>query len=290
MSKTGLRNGLALAVAAAAAVQTGCALPLSEVLGAIDKAGIATQAAAPPEIGLADLGLKPEQTQEIQTAGILAKHSSKFTGTVSAPQGVLAKHSSKYRIQAYSEEPVSGVFVMLMSPDMRVYTSASKVAAARTDAEGKYDLSGIALPEGTDVLVYVQFQDKAHYMQSYARTAQGENVVNVDVASTFVARFVGEQTRAKGRALGSVDQSKLAAIRGKTKGMLQSGALTLVPEHLDHTRELDLMIGYYEAMASRGADLLADWTDLLGSEPVQPKRDAGPVQTETGTVERHEGI
>ena len=152
-----------IALAALVSVACGCSLDLQALLASSAGTPSKSIPVEAQDLAAKALGLTPDELTEVQTQGILAKNSSKFSGTVTVPDGILAKNSSKYRVQAYSEIPLANTYVVLASPTEGVYSIRGKVVAAKTDSLGRFNFDDLLVPVGLEVLIMVKpeatFQD-----------------------------------------------------------------------------------------------------------------------------------
>ncbi|MBM3855795.1 MAG: hypothetical protein FJ399_22015 [Verrucomicrobia bacterium] len=222
--------------------------------------------------------LSAQEAEQIPS-GILAKNSSKFSGSVTAPPGILAKNSSKFRIASYSEVAVADAYVALLTPKRAFYAVDGKAGLTRTDSEGRFDFGDFALPPGREVLVEV-FGPTGDSLIDYAVSAEGSNVSQVSLATTLVTRFAIEQANAKGKSLAAFDRRRLVDLAGGTRGALERGDLRVDGAVFDFGKRKALLRAYQAVIKG---DLLASWRAFLGFDPVDiPPDAANPAEATQG--------
>lgn len=288
MPRRSPRIRIALAWAMLGAAASACAIQTSHLAASPDAGTGGGPQAGLVAASLAELGLPDDKVLEIDTSGIVAKHSSKFSGTVAAPPGIIAKNSSKYRIQAYAEIPVEGIHVYLTTLDERLFASGGRRAVVKTDREGKFDFGSFVLPPRTDVVVHARPPEGPRELVAYTVSAEGENVLDIGLASTVTTRFLLDVANRHGKPPSAFSSARLAAIRDKTKAMLKREDLIISPADLEEGGEPRLRRAYFDAMASKEPTLLQSWRDLLGAELERPAAEGSeqsqpiPPKTFTG--------
>ncbi|MNR75370.1 NHL repeat protein [compost metagenome] len=197
---------------------------------------------------------------------IQANHAARLAGLVRGPATLVANNSAGYRLQAYDEAPARMAVVYLTAPDERFYAGPDgKALHTVTDAEGRYAFEGA--PAGVPVVVTVLLAENRRLV-GFSIPAQGENQLDVDLASTVAAEFLRDQARLAGRSM--ADYPALAAelpeILRLTRELITSGKMP-VPD-LNVNAIPAMRHAYVRAFGADQPALGDAWKRLLGYRPL----------------------
>lgn len=215
------------------------------------------------------------QTQQ----GLVANNAAGFSGHVRIPSqlisnnsagliannaaGLVANNAAGYRTATLSEVALANSLVYLLNPDEQFYADASgKRYVTTTNGSGDYQVPN-ALPANTQVLVTAMLSGNRR-MVGYALAQEGDNKVNISVASTYATEFFRAQAAKSNKTMadyhGAMD--KLTVIIDETQKLLDDGKLP-IPD-LTIGKALDMNRAYFAAFGSQSQRLSDLWADLLG--------------------------
>ncbi|MBM3273661.1 MAG: hypothetical protein FJZ00_00805, partial [Candidatus Sericytochromatia bacterium] len=151
--------------------------------------------------------------------------------------------------------------VYLIRQDDTFYEKNGKVVFALTNAEGRFAFLDVP---AEPLLVSVVLPGNRR-LAGLVRPSEGENVLEVSVAPTYMAAFLRNRAQAAGKPLDHYASSfallpKLADMSG---ALIAAGGLAAEPD-LAVDASPRLARAYAVALASRDAELAAAWKGLLG--------------------------
>ncbi|MNX47155.1 NHL repeat protein [compost metagenome] len=242
------------------------------------------------------LGCSPEMVARPVTgdpndqASLVSNNTAGFVGNVRVPVelisnnagglisnnagGLISNNAGGYRISALAEQPLANSLVYLLNPDEKFYNDLKgERIVATTDANGAYRLPTV-LPTDKQVIVSAMLSGNRR-MVGYTFTQQGENRVDVSVASTYVTEFFRAQAKKAGRTMadypGALD--KLPALVAETQKLLDNGTLPIPDLTIGQADAMNKV--YLAAFGSRSKALSDGWADLLGRRLVALSTAAG---------------
>lgn len=206
----------------------------------------------------------PSQLVANNAAGLIANNAA----------GLVANNAAGYRTAALAEVPLANSLVYLLNPNEQFYADASgKRYVTTTNASGDYQVPN-ALPSNTQVLVTAMLSGNRR-MVGYALAQQGDNKVNISVASTYAAEFFRMQAAKSNKTMADYPgaMGELAVIIDETQKLLDEGKLPVPDLTIGQAAEMNRT--YFAAFGSQSQLLIDQWSRLLGRRLVAITTVAG---------------
>jgi hypothetical protein len=190
------------------------------------------------------------------SAAPLARGERQIVGKVLA---TASARSVKAALSGESGLPQSLVY--LIRQDDTFYEKDGKVVFALTDAEGRFGFLDVP---AEPLLVSVVLPGNRR-LTGLVRPVDGENVLEVGVATTYMAAFLRNRAAAAGKPLDRYASTfnLLPKLADMTGALITRGGLPAEPD-LAVDAAPRLARAYAVALASRDANLAAEWKGLLG--------------------------
>lgn len=214
----------------------------------------------------------PNELISNNSAGLISNNSA----------GLISNNSAGFRISALTEVPLANSLIYLLNPDEQFFADASgKRIVTTTDALGAYRLANV-LPVKHQVLVTAMLSGNRR-MVGYSLTQDGDNQVNLSVASTYATEFFRMMATKSKKTMASYPDAmvKLALITEETQKLLDSGKLP-IPD-LTIGKALAMNQIYLAAFGSHSQRLSDLWAEMIGRRLIALSTVAG--NAELGTRE-----
>lgn len=226
----------------------------------------------------------PSQTPAAVAGDPTAKASNNiaFVGLVKVPSelisnnvgGLISNNVGGYRISALSEVPLGHTLVYLLNLDEDFYqTESGEQIVTTTDAGGRYRLSAV-LPANRPVILSALLAGNRR-MVGYTIARDGENEVNISLASTYVTEYFRAQAAAGGKTMADYPQalSLLPELTAETQKLLEEGSLPIPDLTIGQAPRMNK--GYFAVFGSRSKRLSDLWAQLLDQRKIALSTVAG---------------
>ncbi len=230
------------------------------------------------------------QQEVLDNSGLISNNTATFVGLVTVPStllsnngsglisnnggGLISNGGSSYRLAALAQEPLRQSLVYFLNPNEQFYAgSDGKKLITTTDEKGEYRLPP-SLPKGKQVIASALLTGNRR-MVGYTFTKDGENRIDISVASTYVTEFFRAQAKQHGKTMADYANAmdKLPDLVRETQAMLDAGTLPLPDLTIGQAEAMNKV--YLAAFGSRSKALSDLWADLLGSRVLALSTMAG---------------
>lgn len=207
-------------------------------------------------------------------AGLVGSNiiSNAGSGIISnAGSGIIAGNSSRYGVLQVKEDPIANAIVILTDPDERFFAVKGKPVTAFTDAKGAYSFSS-GLPTDQVIIVNVMLADNRREV-GFTVSKAGKNVINVNLATTYVTEFLRYRAAKLGKKMSDFDLDALADLTKKTQAALDAGELATPELAIGKIAEMNQTYALAVGLNKQG---LGDaWAKVLGSRVLAVTTVAG---------------
>ncbi|MBM3274802.1 MAG: hypothetical protein FJZ00_06595, partial [Candidatus Sericytochromatia bacterium] len=143
---------------------------------------------------------------------------------------LVSGNASSYRVQSLAYRTYKNVLVWFTHPDERFYAIGGRIVAGTTDERGRFRSAKPVVRAAAPVIANVSLPFDRR-MVRFLTTRAGSNSLIVDAASTYVVEYLRHEARRRGKTPDKFDLSRLSAMTDRTRVLLDSGALSVRPEH-----------------------------------------------------------
>lgn len=190
---------------------------------------------------------------------LIGNNSAGIVGNNAA--GIVGNNAAGYRLLALGfEDFVEDAMVYLTDPYDRFYKVAGQLVSTHTNGQGRYDFK-YGVPEKQSVIVNVLLA-KDQREVGFTVPKQGENQVNVSIATTYVTEYLRYRAREDKKDMGDYDLTALSALTDLTEQALAAKELATPSLYVG---DITQMNNQYALAVEKNIKGLRDaWKSVLG--------------------------
>lgn len=190
---------------------------------------------------------------------LIGNNSAGIVGNNAA--GIVGNNAAGFRLLALGfEDFIEDALVYLTDPFDRFYKVGGQLVSTHTDGQGRYFFQ-YGVPEKQSVIVNVLLA-KDQREVGFTVPRQGDNQVNVSIASTYVTEYLRYRAREDGKDMGDFDLSALPMLTELTEKALAERSLATPSLYVG---DIPQMNNQYALAVERNVQGLGDaWRKVLG--------------------------